>query len=155
MIQRVQSVYLLLMIIIMSFLLIRPFAQVTDSEGQKYIFHAQAVKQMAEGEEVIFKETLPVFIEVTIAGILGFITMFLYSRRIVQLRLIVINISLILLLVATMLYYYFSVQKPLDIIQHAFRIPAIYPIMAIFLNFMAYKAINRDEALVNSYKRMR
>jgi hypothetical protein len=156
MIQRVQSVYLLLVTILMSFLLIRPYAELTLTDGQVLTFRTHVIENNAGSEaSSTYKATIPVVMLVLIAGLLSFANIFFFSRRIMQLRICIVNTGLLLILLVIMFIYYSSAKHSLDVSHHAFRISAIFPMMSIFLNLMAYRNIQSDEMLVKSYNRIR
>jgi hypothetical protein len=155
MIQRVQSVYLLLVTIVMSFFIVRPYAEVTLNDGQKLLFHAYTIRPEPYDSESSSKTTAPVIALVIICGLTSFATIFLYSRRDLQLKFCILNIIMLAALLSAMFIYYSATKEPAEVVQHTFRIPAIYPLMAIMLNFMAYKAIRHDSMIVKSYERIR
>ena len=41
------------------------------------------------------------------------------------------------------------------IIEHAFDISIIFPVVSIVFTFLAYRGIRKDELLVRSYERLR
>jgi glucan phosphoethanolaminetransferase (alkaline phosphatase superfamily) len=140
----------------MSFLLIRPYAELIPAENQLFTFYAHAVKMNpgSDGLE-IYKFTIPVLSLVLITSLLSFICIFLYHRRIIQIRLCLVNIFLLLALLLIMFIYYSAIKNSVDPIRHSFKIPAIFPFMSILFTLMAYKAIHRDELLVDSFNRIR
>jgi hypothetical protein len=157
MIQRSQSVYLLLVTVLMSFLLIRPYAEIKLAEGQSLAFYSHVIK-MDTGTDIskAYKITIPVIALVLITALISFGNIFLYNRRIVQIRICVINSVLLIILLFIMFIYYISIRVgSLSVIHYTLRIPMIFPFMSIIFNLMAYRAIQHDELLVNSYKRMR
>lgn len=156
MIQRVQSVYLLLVTVLMSFLLIRPYAEITVAKDQVLTMRSHAIKiDTGHNASTVYKTTVPVVALVLITALLSFGSIFFYNRRIVQLRLCLINSVLLITLLIIMFIYYSSTNGSLTTIHHTFKIPAIFPFMSIIFHLMAYRAIHHDELLVNSYNRIR
>ena len=156
MIQRVQSIYLLLVTVLMSFLLVRAYAELTLNADQLLTFRAHAiVSDIGSDTETIYKSTIPVIALVLITAILSFINIFIYRRRIIQIRICMVNTLLLVALLITIFLYYMVTKNSLTTIHQSFRIPAIFPLMGIVFNIMATRAIQRDELLVNSYKRIR
>jgi len=140
----------------MSFLLFMPYAELTLADNQTIVFNSLSIKKIA-GNDVTekYKNTFPLFTLVLITSICSFLNIFLFSRRIMQIRICILSVVLLLLLLILMFIYYSSTKSSFDFIHHAFRIPAIFPFLGIILNFMAYRAIHHDELLVNSYNRLR
>jgi hypothetical protein len=156
MIQRKQSVYFLLVAVLMSWLLVRPYAEITLMDGRMLIFHSPAIRCYSTPHDFVnFSYTIPLVLLVIITGILNFVNIFLFSRRIRQIRLCAVSAVLMILILLTMVYYYFMTKNSMEHTLHAFRVAAIFPIIGLILNFLAYRAIHQDEALVKSYDRIR
>ncbi len=156
MIQRKQSIFLLLVAVMMSWTLIRPYAQLGLKDGYTLVFYSLFVEKHAtitQTENI--KYTVPLFLLILITGSLNFVNIFLYSRRIVQARLCIISAILLIFIALTMLYYYTMARYSYDYSTHAYRLAAVFPIVGIIMNFLAFRGINQDEALVKSYDRIR
>ena len=156
MIQRKQSVYLLLVAVLMSWLLIRPYAEVTLLDGRMLIFHSLNIKDYSTPHDFVnYKYTIPLVLLVFLTGVLNFVNIFLFGRRILQIRLCVVSSVLLVMILLSMLYYYIMILHTVDRTLHVFRVAAIFPIIGIIFNFLAYRAIHQDEMLVKSYDRIR
>lgn len=156
MIQRVQSVYLLLVTVLMSVMLVRPYAELTLADDKSLTFRTHAIIMDSESEATtLFKTTIPVVGLALIIAILSFGNIFLYNRRIVQLRICLTNIILLLALLVIMFAYYSTTKASLTTIHHTFKISVIFPLLSLIFTIMAYRTIHHDEVLVNSYKRIR
>jgi hypothetical protein len=156
MIQRKQSVYLLLVAVLMSWLFIRPYAEIALTSGRMLIFHCPAIRNYSTPENYdYFRYTIPLVLLVFLTGVLNFVNIFLFSRRLLQIRLCIISSVVLVVILATMLYYYFITLNSVEHTLHKFRIAAIFPIIGIIFNFLAYRAIHQDEMLVKSYDRIR
>jgi hypothetical protein len=156
MIQRVQSLYLLLVTILMSFLLVRPYADLTLANNESLLFKAHAiVYQSSEDAVTTYKTTIPVVLIVLAVGLISFCTIFFYNNRRIQIKLSILNMFLILILIICMLIYYILAHYELHISRITFRFAMIFPVLALIFCIMAIRAIRHDEILVNSYKRMR
>ncbi|HJZ39365.1 MAG TPA: DUF4293 domain-containing protein [Bacteroidales bacterium] len=156
MIQRVQSVYLLLVTVLMSLMLVRPYAQLNLADSQRIVFTTLAVKQVTDTETVDkLRGTIPLLALVLITGAVSFFNIFLFNRRVVQIRVCIVNTFLLFLTVGLMCYYYYTVWNAVEHTGHFFRMSAIAPVLGIILTFLAYRSIHRDELLVNSYNRIR
>jgi L-asparagine transporter-like permease len=156
MIQRVQSVYLLLVTGLLGLFLLIPYAELTLSENQSLAFNSMSIKKISGNEDTEkYKSTLPLFALVLITSFCSFLSIFLYSRRAMQIRICLLNGVLLVLSLILMYIYYSSTKSSFETIHHAFKIPAIFPFLGIILTFLAYRAIRHDEELVNSYNRLR
>ena len=156
MIQRVQSIYLLLVTVLMSFMLVRPYAQLNLADSQQVVFTTYAVKQVTDNKTTDkLRGTFPLLALVIITGSISFINIFLFNKRLVQIRVCVINTFLLFLTLGLMCYYYYTMWNSIEHTAHFFRMSAISPVLGIILTFFAYRSIQRDELLVNSYNRIR
>lgn len=156
MIQRVQSIYLLLVTILMSFVLVRPYADMTLLDSQSLLFKAHAITiQSGENIVSVYKNTLPVVVFVVITGLVSFLTIFLYHKRLLQIRLTLINMVLIMIMTALMVAYYISVKNDFTGEVSNFRLGLAFPVLALVFCTMAIRAIRHDELLVKSYDRIR
>jgi hypothetical protein len=156
MIQRKQSVYLMLVAVMMSWLLIRPYAEISIADGRMLIFHSLVIKNYSTPHDFVnYMYTIPLVLIVLLTGVLNFINIFLFHRRILQIRLCVVSSVLLVLILLTMLYYYVMIGNSMEHSRHSFRVAAIFPIIGIIFNFLAYRAIQQDEMLVKSYDRIR
>jgi hypothetical protein len=61
---------------------------------------------------------------------------------------------MVLLLGLFGLFFYFT-YAGFDGAQVAFKIPVVFPIVAVILDFLAIRAIGKDEALIRSLNRIR
>ncbi|MBN1789185.1 MAG: DUF4293 domain-containing protein [Bacteroidales bacterium] len=156
MIQRVQSVYLLLVTILMSFFLVRPYAFISLKDGQILNFHAHKIEYSQAGESTsVYKKTISVIMLVFITGLLSLSNIFLFHHRIKQMRICLLNGVLILILIIILIIHYNSAMHSLDTLRHTWRLAAVFPALALVMNVMAYRSIQHDEMLVNSYNRIR
>lgn len=156
MIQRVQSVYLLLVTVVMSFLIVRPYAEIIDSDNQTLIFKSHAIVIEANsGDPQTYKDTVAVISLVLLTSLISFVCIFLYNRRLIQIRICIINTILLIVLSSVMFLYYKITRDNLNPIDHSFRVSAIFPLIGVVLTIMAYKAIRHDDMLVNSFDRLR
>jgi hypothetical protein len=156
MIQRVQSIYLFLVVILMSFMLMGPLAELALKDGQAVIFHSYAIKKYLTNEHSnLILHTFPVLILICLAGLISFANIFLFHRRILQMRFCLLNILFMIGLLGLIFYYYFRVTSNLLIENHALKLPVVFPVVGIVLTLLAYRGINEDEVMVRSYDRLR
>ena len=84
-------------------------------------------------------------------GLLVFITIFLFSKRKIQLRLI----QLVLLVhIAFSIWYVYSFGLT-KMIEKIHLVPGLFFSLGLLLLVLAYRAIKKDEALVRSLDRLR
>jgi hypothetical protein len=147
MIQRIQTAYLLVAGLLTASLFKLNFAELVVN-GEFHVFNALGI---FNGETMVF-DGLPVMIFIGLISLLHFVAIFMYKKRIRQIRLVVFTIILLLGLVG--LFFYF-IYTGFDDAKVAFKIPMAFPLIAVILDYLAIRAIGKDEALVRSLDRIR
>lgn len=98
--------------------------------------------------------TLPLLILFGLSGGLLLTDIFLYKRRVVQMRVAVYVILILLGGTGLMAYYIWLVQKDLQA-DWALKAAFVFPVVAAVLTYLAFRNIRKDEALVRAYERIR
>ncbi|HEY3388061.1 MAG TPA: DUF4293 domain-containing protein [Prolixibacteraceae bacterium] len=154
MIQRIQTVYLLIAEMLIGVLFFVPFAEIAGKEGSIYRFDMKGIYLEGVPKPEIIYSSLPVVILWAVSLILILATIFLFKNRILQMRISTINIFIQLGLCGLIFYYVWSTAKIL-LGVYSLRIYLIFPVIAAILIYMAIRAINKDELLVRSIDRIR
>jgi amino acid permease len=156
MIQRIQTVYLLLVAGFFIALLFLPLAFI-QSDGSAYALTLCTVKSISETTKTVFL-TYPLAITATIIAVLSLIAVFLYKKRKVQ-RLVCLAVFLLILVFCLLTgYYMVTIDKIQEIGQNAVINPSIwvaFPVIACILSILAINSINADEKLIRSLDRIR
>lgn len=147
MIQRIQTAYLLVAGLLVASLYKLKFAELALNE-ELYTFNAKGI---FNGEELVFNG-LPILIFIGVIVLLHFVIIGMYKKRVLQIRITVFTIVLLLGLFG--MFFYFTYAS-FDGANIAFKIPVAFPIVAIILDYLAIRAIGKDEALVRSLDRIR
>ena len=147
MIQRIQTVYLFISAVLIASLMKLKFADLSVND-ELYTFVARGIYN---GENLVFNG-LAIFIFIWLIALLHFAVIFLYKKRILQIRILVFTIVLLVGLFG--MFFYFTYAGFTDA-KVAFKIPVVFPIVAAILDFLAIRAIGKDEALVRSLNRIR
>lgn len=147
MIQRIQSAFILVAGVLVALLYRLKLADLSvDSDLLQFY-----AKGISNDENLIF-DGLPLLILIGLIAALHLAILFLYKKRILQIRMLVFSIILGLGLFG--LFFYFT-YAGFDGAKVAYKIPVAFPIVAIILDWLAIRAIGRDEALVRSLDRIR
>lgn len=147
MIQRIQTLFILAAGMLIGSLYIQKFADIIVND-QLHIFNAFGI---FKDEELLFSG-LPLMILIGIIAVLHLLTLFLFKKRILQIR--ILAFSIILMLGLFGLFFYFTYTSFEDI-KVAFKVAVALPIVAVILDWLAIRAIGKDEALVRSLDRIR
>lgn len=138
MIQRIQTIFLLLVVVACITYIFVPFGQIKTPEGG--------------AETWAIKQVTPIMIEDIIVALTAFAAIFLYKNRKTQMKVVLINIILSVVLIGLFL---FGLTQHIGLQNYIFRIGAILPIFILLFNMLAYGSIKSDEALVKSMDRLR
>ena len=156
MIQRIQTLYLTLLVILMVLLYCFPIATFI-SGTETFELDLFGIRSLThEGNPIV--STIWMGILAILCTLIPLITIFLYKRRWAQIRLCIIEMILLGGLQLFVLFYIYRTYTGIqDIAQHAIRYSLIdvFPFIGIILTYLAFRGIARDEALIRSLNRMR
>lgn len=154
MIQRIQTIYLLVVTLLMGFYFFIPFATYTiEPQMVKYMLMATGLSADGPQPEGIYS-IWALFILIVITFMIPFITIFLYKKRMIQIRLCIVNVVLLVGLQGLLYYVVTAVSKQL-VATPKYSIIFIFPLVSAILTFLALRAVAKDEALVRSLDRLR
>jgi hypothetical protein len=150
MIQRIQSVFLLLAVIVQTVFIFLPLAYFVSPD-----MDAQMLVSGVVDDEGLLMTTISLFILSILIVLISLATLFLYKKRTVQMFLCIDNIILNLGLIAVIvvLAHYFS--KSSAAVSSSYSWAIIMPGISAILHALAFRAIRKDENLVKSQERLR
>ncbi len=155
MIQRIQSVYLLIISALATSSTILPLLYFSTTPGELFDLFASGLKTV-DGTQL--QGSIYMLILSIATSVLPFVTIFLFKNRMLQLRLCAIECVLLFGNYAMIGAYYFlscRAFSEVGVVSKGFH-PAVFaPLAAIVLCFFAGKAILNDEVLVRSVDRIR
>lgn len=154
MIQRIQSLYLLLALAAVGTLFFIPIAELLINKEYTFIFKHSGLFEVQGKKEILSVSSLPLMSLFIINMFLSFVTIFLYKNRLLQLRVCVINMILLLGSLGIIYYYIAVAFSDFEAIV-SYSISAIMPLIAAILTWLAFRAIKKDEKLVKSMDRIR
>lgn len=162
MIQRLQTLYLLI-VIILSIVSLCSTIGLYNAGGEP----------VAEFSNFTFNPIAEPFTQMQAAGpwALGVIliaviaiaafTIVIFHKRVLQMRLTIFNMILLVGYILTYAFFTWVYQQKLSEIQAPFqpefqlKLNAVYPLVSVILCFLAFRGIRRDEKLVRSLERIR
>ncbi len=153
MLQRIQTIYLALVTTLTTVLFYLKLVTLSAKDGLYSMFYNGIYSgETNTGEPVM--DMLVFTILLITSVVISIITIFLYKRRILQIRVAALNIGLQLGLTGLIYFFARVFGKELDAI-YSFHYPVVFPLIAVVLLIMAIKAIGKDEALIRSMDRIR
>ncbi len=172
MIQRIQTLYLLCVVVLTT--LMATLSMARFSAGvEEMSLKAFGVVQTATAEDVVAAASEK-YVETTGAGYIfstpfmgvvmvlalavALVTIFLFKNRLLQIRLCAVEIVLQLGAQIFICFYIVRMMKAVadfDVHGSYFTVVAAFPVVCMVLSYLALRAIVKDEAMVRSLDRIR
>ncbi|HJG77132.1 DUF4293 domain-containing protein [Phocaeicola barnesiae] len=149
MIQRIQTVYLLVVAILMVVMMSLPVGSFVASDYTATVFNNLS---LVAPDGTADYESWAMFAILMVSAVVTLGTIFLYKKRMLQIRLTIFNIILLLGYYGTLVTFVFMLKG-----ENSFT-PSwtvILPLISIILDWLAIRAIGKDEMLVKAYERLR
>ena len=153
MLQRIQTVYLLIIVVLTVATLFLPLAVLQQGDAL-FSFDASGLSTMI-GEPELLYPAWGLFALTAIIAIIALVTIFLYRKRILQIRLCVFNAILMLGFYALFGFFVWILKEELAGAALSVKIALSFPVIALILDYLAIRNIGADEALVRSLDRLR
>lgn len=152
MIQRIQTLFFLLSAVASGLMLFNPLLAIELQDSASAILFADAVKYAGSGKVVV--QALPLLALVAIITLISVATIFLFKKRMLQMRLTVYN--LILMLGLIVLGYYYArqgVKETGGTLQLTYY--TIMPVIAFILSILGWRGVRRDYLMLKAVERIR
>ena len=149
MIQRIQSVYLLVVTILMIVCMCSPVGSIIANTNEISEFGNLCIT-MPDGT----KDYAPwaLFAILFVVAILSFVTIFLFKKRMLQIRLTIFSSVVLIGYYLALVAYIFILAENTNFTPSW---TICLPFIALILNWLAIRGIGADEALVKAYDRLR
>lgn len=147
MIQRIQSLYWTAAIILQIVFLYTDYAAFESVSGA-YRLNALGLYETITGDAMF--GTIPLLLLTIIVLLLLIAAIFLYKRRVLQIRLTIFALLLQLGQLVLMTYYFFAAAKHIEGVNSP-NIPFLLPLLGAFFCYLAFRGVRRD---INFLKRM-
>lgn len=148
MIQRIQSVYLLAVAILMVLLMSFPMGVFTDGNAISEFTNLSVIRN-----EVNNYAPWALFVILLIVAIQALGTIFLFRKRMLQIRFCMWGLILLMGYYVTFLVFIFLLKDENESFIPSWTI--CLPFVAIILEWLSIRAIGKDEMLVKAYERLR
>lgn len=149
MIQRIQTVYLLVVAILMVVMMSFPVGNLLAADYTVTEFTNLA---LVTADGTADYAPWAMFAILLVVGVVALGTVFLYRKRMLQIRLTLFSIILLIGYYATLVIFVLMLKG-----ENSF-VPSwtlCLPLVAIVLDWLAIRAIGKDEMLVKAYERLR
>ena len=152
MIQRIQSAYLLLAVVLMGVTMSMPLGLYVDPSGVASTLYAYGLDVAGTEHD---GSCWGIFAIALLAAIIAFATIFLYKNRKLQIRLTIFNTLVIIGWYGTFAAFAMAYARQMTSAAFHCGTGAILPLVAIVLNLLAIRGIRKDERLVQAADRLR
>ena len=147
MIQRIQSIYLLISIFLIGLLFALPFAEIAK-DGAVFLFNFKGI--LLEG--AVKQSGIAISILIVILLALHIYALISFKKRLLQISVIKYSIVVLLGLIGTFAFY---TAYSFNGAQISYKISMVFPLLAIVFDYLAIRGIRSDEALIRSIDRIR
>lgn len=152
MIQRIQSVYLLIVTGLLIVAMCLPLGGFIAADGvTTYIFKPLGVKLPDD----IFQSTWGLFGILFLSAVIAFCTIFLFRNRMLQVRMTIFNSVLLIGYYIAFFVFMFMLKNDLNATSFQLGWALCLPAISIILNYLSFRAIYRDEWIVKAADRLR
>lgn len=151
--QRIQTVYLLLVAGLLLSLFFLPLA-ILKSGNTFYSFDVFGLNTLMGEKELVYP-TWGLAALTAISLLVALITIFLYKKRILQIRLTIFNSILLLCFYGLFAFMIYVFKGNMTDLNMSVKFAMAFPAVCIVLNYLAIRNIGADEALVRSLERLR
>ena len=154
MIQRIQTVYLLIIAALITAMLFMPLA-IIQIDTIFYAFDASGLNTMTTPSELIYPAWSLMALLVIII-ILAFSSIFLYKKRMLQIRFCVFNVLLLIGFYGLFAFFLWKISAAPGIFRFSnVRLALVFPFISLILSYLAIRKIGADEMLIRSLNRLR
>jgi hypothetical protein len=154
MIQRIQTIWLLVSAITSGFLMKGGIVYFIGNAGQKYYTGFSGIFKLTDSGQELIKGTIPLSIIIILIPMVSVISILLYKSRRIQKMLALILIAFAICTIGLLTFYSFLLIKNYD----TGLVPGIkmfIPVIILIASILAYRGIVKDDRLVKSYDRLR
>jgi hypothetical protein len=151
MIQRIQTLFLLAVVILSGLLLTGDLLIMNSGSGTLFTISFQGLGE--EGGEII-QRLWPLSFLMALVPVLALVAIFLYRKRSTQMRVTMITLLLSLGTLFLGAFYVIMFDRKIDV-TIIWKIKVVFPLISAILTWLAHRAILRDDLRVKSYDRLR
>jgi hypothetical protein len=155
MLQRIQSFYLFIVVVLLLMIFFNPLAIFFDQSGNLYMLLYIGVEKLTSSGWIIIKHSVLTSFLLVISIILTLVSIVLYKNRKIQIKVCYILMILLFCATCTIFLTYKWVQMQFLLKNSNLSMSSILPVISIILVYLAIIAIKKDEKLVRSADRIR
>jgi len=154
MIQRIQTIYLVLAELLTATLLFLPYGEIAGKDGKLFVLGIGGLVAENGANSTLIQNSWPIALVVALNLILLTSIIFQFKNRPQQIKASYLSILLLLGQSAIIYFYVWQASQILGG-SYAIKISTYFPLIAVVLVYLAIKGISQDENLVKSIDRIR
>ena len=151
MIQRIQTLFLLAVVILSALMMTGDLVILDNRTGTLFSMGFAGVGEV--GGKTLQK-LWPLSVIIVLVPLLAFIAIFLFKKRSLQMR---VTMLLLLLSLGTLIlgaFYVFMFDRKIEV-SVIWKVKALFPLLSAIFAWLAYRKIMQDDLIVKSYDRLR
>jgi hypothetical protein len=151
MLQRIQSLYLFISLILLGIFILMPLFYVQSNIDTYTVYSYKIVP----GQDTLNINVIPISLMAYTIGLVLLISIFLYKNRKLQKRLVQFNLVIVLIIVITIGTYLYRFSTVSSDAHIRLSLNISIPFIVSVLQYMAIRGIRKDQALIDSLNRLR
>ena len=156
MIQRIQSIYLLLATVALSLTFVFPFS---SYYGEMHTFNLNLlnIENLVPDTSLPFNEmvTYPLIVFIAAIIFISIISILRFKNRKLQMKMIKINILLNIFLIAGIFVIYSRFITNTVQVEEVYKTASFLPLVSLVMFVLAFRSVKKDDDLVKSADRLR
>ncbi|NLN30467.1 MAG: DUF4293 domain-containing protein [Bacteroidales bacterium] len=155
MIQRIQSVFLILAIVFAGFFITGNLFKFTGDTEKEYLMNTRGIFQVAPETALSLEKNTPFLFVLSVSlPLVLLLSVFLFKNRKLQMKVLLILLFIILLLAGLAVFYGIMFARH-NLLKQSLQFEIFIPLVNFVLVILAYRGVKKDEDLVRSYDRLR
>jgi hypothetical protein len=127
---------------------------ILQKDGELYTFDVFGVTRLSLDAELVYP-IWALFILTVLIAVLAAVTVFLYKKRMLQIRLCVFNAILILGFYGFFAFLIYVMKQDIKELSVSVKLALSFPLISLILDYLAIRNIGADEVFVRSMERLR
>jgi len=154
MIQRIQTLFLLLAWGLFFSLFFTDMVTMMTADGYLFSFNLKGFYELADAGKTLINNQWSILIMGGFINLLFAAAFLLYRRRVTQSKICIYLIIFLIGILGVSLYKVYATGKVMEagVVYH---ISMVFPILSAILTWLAFRAIRKDEILTKAYERLR
>lgn len=154
MIQRIQTLYLLIALLLMVSMFFFDSVQMITPEGDQFMLSLTGYFTMLDGERVMEHRQHGLSFMGAVMTLLTLATLLLYKKRVIQMRFCLYNIVMGIGLFLIMMLQIFPAKNAMHA-ELFLKLPFVFPPIFAILSWLSFRGVRNDHLLVTSIDRLR